>query len=130
MSNLRLFINDDEYDFDGLVSFSYHPTNFSKMIFNEVIKKSDNVYPNNLKNISISREFSVARVYDNNDLIFLGIVNSTGRLSLLPNKLKSRSIEITDMRKLLSLLKPVNKVFFNVTPNTIINELVAGLNEP
>ena len=33
------------------------------------------------------------------------------------------------MRKWLSLLKPINKIFFNVTPNTIVNELVAGLNE-
>ena len=71
MKNLKLFINNEEYDFGGTVTFSFHPTNFSKMVFNDVIKKADNVYPKMLQNLNISREFSIATVWSNNDLIFL-----------------------------------------------------------
>jgi len=126
---LRLFISNEEYSFDGTVNFTLHPTNFSKMIFNNVIKKSDNVYPKMLGNILINREFSIAKVYDDNNLIFFGVINATGRLSILPNNIKTRSIEICDMRKWLSLLKPVNRIFFKTTPAKIVNELITGLGE-
>lgn len=127
---IQLFIDNEEYDFESKFDFYFHPTNFSYMKFLNVIKKDVNFYPENMKVQKIEREFTFAEVKQNGITIFFGIINKTGRFSLLPNKLKTKAIEIADFRKWLSLSKNIDKVFFNKKPTEIISEVLNVLNEP
>lgn len=129
-SNLKLFINNEEYDFDHNVSFEFHPTNFSSITLNNVIKKTNNVFPLNTSIINYSREFTIVELRQDDKPVFVGIVNDIGRLNIMPNSLKTFSIKIADFRKWLSLTKPINKIYLNKTPFQIINDLISSLNEP
>lgn len=120
---LQLFINKKEYDFSNQVSFHLHPYNFSSFVFHNVIPKELNVYPKNLKLWKID-EFSLAEVYNNGELIFVGLANASGRLSLFKNVLKTCSLEITDIRKWLSLTQPINLVVNNVTPYQLLETIL------
>lgn len=129
MRNLHLIINNEEYDFDKKISFNLHPTNSNSITFNKVIRKVDNVYPKNVTNPKIPNTYSLAQVYDENNLIFFGIVNATGRFSLMPNEIKTFSVEVVDVRKWLSILKPVNLIFYDASPLDIIVNMLSELNE-
>ena len=125
----RLFINDEEYLFDDKVSFEFHPTNFSSITFNGVIKKS---IINKLNEVFINREFTFVEIReaDGITVLWVGLVNDTGRLSLLPNSLKTFSIKVSDFRKWLSLTKPITTIYINKTPYEILSDLIQKLREP
>lgn len=127
---LKLIINGIEMDFSNNFSASAHPTNFSNMIFHEVIPKDKNFYPENLKVQNYAEEFSIGEVYAGDQLIFFGIVNSTGRLNLNPFTPKTKTVEIADFRKWLSIQKPIPLLFFNEFPENLVNTLIEKLNEP
>lgn len=127
---IRLIINSVEMDFANSFSFYEHPINFSTMTFNEVIPKANNQYPNYLNIDKYTDDFSLAEVYSGNKLIFFGVVNSTGRLDLFRTKPKTKTVEISDFRKWLSLKKPVEQYFFNKSPEDIVIAIVQGMNEP
>lgn len=127
---LKLLINGEEYDFSNNITFSFHPTNFSTITFNDVIAKKNNKFPLNIQNPNkVNREFTFAELWQDNQLIYFGIVNDTGRFSLFPNKLKTFSVVITDFRKFLSSTNPINKLYRNKTPQEIVNDVVEFLNE-
>lgn len=128
--NIRLFINGEEHDFDRKFSYKEHPYNTTTITLNNVIKKNQNVYPQNTQNVNINSPFSLGELYDGDKLIFFGIVQATGRLSLMPNSLKTISIEMADVRKWLNYLKPINKKYFNVDPSTMVSDLIQNINEP
>lgn len=128
--NIQLFIDDVEYDFQNKFEFYFHPTNFSWMKFFEVIPKNNNFYPKNTHYQKCEREFTFAKVLKNNEVIFFGIINKTGRYSLMPNQLKTKAVEICDYRKWLSVSKNIDKIFFNKKPKEIVSEVVNVLNEP
>lgn len=127
---IRLIINKVEMDFSNSFSFYEHPINFSTMTFNEVIPKENNKYPDYLNITKYTDDFSLAEVYSGDKLIFFGVVNSTGRLDLFRTKPKTKTVEISDFRKWLSLKKPVEKYFFNKSPEDIVIAIVQGMNEP
>lgn len=126
---IKLIINGIEMDFSNNFSVSDHPTNFSSMTFHEVIPKDKNFYPENLKVQNYAEEFSIGEVYAGDQLIFFGIVNSTGRLNLNPFVPKTKTIEIADFRKWLSIQKPIPLLFFNEFPENFVNVLIEKLNE-
>lgn len=128
--NLKLFINSEEYDFNHEINFSLHPINFSYLTFNNVIAKRKNKFPMNVENIFVQREFSLVELFDGDQLIWFGVLNDIGRLSLFPNKIKDFSIKVADFRKWLSLSKPINKLYLNKTPNEIVGDVIAVLAEP
>ena len=128
--NIQLFIDNVEYDFQNKFEFYFHPTNFSSMKFFEVIPKNNNFYPNNIQYQKPDREFTFAKVLKDNEVIFFGIINKTGRHSLMPNQLKTKAVEICDYRKWLSVSKNIDKIFFNKKPKEIVSEVVNILNEP
>lgn len=128
-SKIRLFINKVEMDFSTDFTFYQHPINFSSMTFNDVIPKDKNKYPDFLKIDSYTEDFSIAEVYSGNKLIFFGIVNSSGRLDLFKSTPKTKTIEISDFRKWLSLKKPVEKIFLNKSPEDIVIAIIEGMEE-
>ena len=129
-STFQLFINGEEYDFNNEVRFYFHPTNFSSVTLNNVVKKENNSWPNITNIIDFKNEFTICELKQNNKTFFIGIVNDIGRLSLLPNKPKTFSIQISDFRKWLSLTKPINELYINKTPTFIVNDLISKLKEP
>lgn len=125
----RLFINNEEYLFEDQITFEFHPTNFSSITFNDVIKKS---LINKIDEVFINREFTFVEIRDKDGVkvLWIGFVNDTGRLSLLPNSLKTFSIKVSDFRKWLSLTKPITKIYLNKSPREILSDLIQKLGEP
>lgn len=126
----ELYINGEKYDFEDNFSFYFHPTNFSNITLNNVVKSTNNNWPNITNIIDFKNEFTICELRQNNRTFFIGVVNDVGRLSLMPNKPKTFSIQISDFRKWLSLTKPINKIYFDKTPSFIVNDLISSLNEP
>lgn len=129
-NTFQLFINGEEYDFEDEVKFYFHPTNFSSFTLNNVVKKSNNNWPNITNAIDIQNEFAICELKLNGETFFIGIINDVGRLSLMPNKPKTFSLQIADFRKWLSLTKPLNEIYINKTPSFIVQNLITKLNEP
>ena len=127
---IRLFINGEEYDFDGTINFSFESSNFSSLTFNNVIKKSNNTYPKTLQIPQLISPFTYAEVWVNNKVEFIGLVNDLGRFKLGKSNLKTFSIKISDYRKWLTLTKPIEKIYVNKTIYEILSDQLSELNEP
>lgn len=128
--NIRLFINNEEYDFDGKINFSFESSNFSSLTFNNVIKKSNNVYPKTLETPSLLYPFTYAEVWVNDKVEFIGLINDLGRFKLRKDNLKTFSIKISDYRKWLTLTRPIEKIYVGKTIFEILNDQLNELNEP
>ena len=128
--NIRLFINNEEYDFDGKIDFSFESSNFSSLTFNNVIKKSSNVYPKTLETPELLSPFTYAEVMVNDKVEFIGLVNDLGRFKLKKGHLKTFSVKISDFRKWLTLTRPIEKLYVNKTIYEIINDQLMELDEP
>lgn len=127
---IRLFINKKEMDFNTEITFSDHTSNFSSITFNNVIPKDKNNVNEIFKIHDYGTEFSIGEVYIGSELVFFGIVYATGRLVFEKYQPKTKSIQIVDFRKWLSLKKPVNTVFSKIEPALLVTKLVEKLNEP
>ncbi|TDV23509.1 hypothetical protein BCF59_0498 [Mycoplasmopsis mustelae] len=130
--DLVLEINGDrDWAFDANIRFSYHATNFSKIIINNVIHKTlldegTHFLDNNINNIDT---FSIATLYSNGKEIFTGIVNSSGRYSLSPWSIKDKSLEIVDPRLWLSKRSPADISFENDSPFRALHKYIRALDE-
>ncbi|WVD73532.1 hypothetical protein SGZLLDDJ_CDS_0013 [Mycoplasmopsis phage vB_Mfe_PMF329] len=132
--NITLEINGHEnWAFDKVIKFNYHATNFSKVILNNVINKSiisDGLHFRDHPYLNITETFSIATLKSNGVPFFTGIINSSGRYSLNPNKVKDKSLEIVDVRLWLSKKSPTDVVFENITPYRALERFIRFLNEP
>lgn len=126
---LKLIIDGQEMLFDSKITLEDHPSNFSSMTFTNVLPKIKQNYPDYLTYNDFAQVFSIGEFYCGDELIFFGVVNSSGRLSFNKNTIKSKAIKIVDFRKWLSIKKPVNLVFFRKNASYIVNELVKKLDE-
>ncbi|QJR43639.1 hypothetical protein HLA87_02470 [Mycoplasma miroungigenitalium] len=131
--NLRLQINgDDAWAFSNEIKFSYHVTNFSKVIVNNVIHKSQlnsGKHFDYTSNFSDLDTFALATIYSDDKAIFTGLVNSQGRYSLNPYKVKDKSLELVDIRLWLSKKSPVDIAFIDISPTEALDLFINALNE-
>lgn len=128
--DIKLYIDKVEMAFNSKITINDHTSNFSSITFNDVIPKNKLNYKDIIKVWNYADEFQLGEVYSGDKLIFFGVVNATGRLSLFPNQPKTKSIQIMDFRKWLSLKKPVELLFFKTSPERIVVDLIKKLNEP
>ncbi|WGI36479.1 hypothetical protein [Mesomycoplasma lagogenitalium] len=132
--DLKLVINgDDNWFFNNTIKFNYHVTNYSKIIIDHVIHKEmvdSNLQTINHPYLSNVDTFALATLLSNNKPIFTGIITTQGRYSLKPNTIKDKSIEIVDIRFILSKMSPTDITFENVSPLEALNDFIASLNEP
>ncbi|UWD34052.1 hypothetical protein [Mesomycoplasma molare] len=132
--NLKLIINgDDRWAFNNKIHFSYHVTNYSKVIIHNVIHKDileENSHFINHPYLSNIDTFSLATITSNDKPVFTGIISSQGRYSLNPKKIKDSSIEIVDIRYWLNKKTPADIVFKNIPPARALQLFIDALEEP
>ncbi|MCS4536751.1 hypothetical protein NXS15_01220 [Mycoplasma sp. CSL7475-4] len=131
--NLTLRINgDDNWAFSNELSFSYHATNYSKLIVNNVIHREQLARGEHFEyssKFSSLDTFALATLYSGDKAIFTGLINSQGRYSLNPYKIKDKSLEIVDVRLWLSKKSPVDISFIDISPGDALDLFINALNE-
>lgn len=126
---MKLYINNIEYDFHQTINVVLHPYNPSTIVFNEVIPKTQNIYPLNTKTHYIN-EMSIARIYDdNNNLLLMGPVTATGRLNLDPNTIKTQSVEIKGFNYFLNSKPSIDDIVYDVTPEELLDFVIEKMED-
>lgn len=130
--DLRLLIrNNDNWYFKGTIKFSDHAYNFSSIIINNLISKTTLDNNQHFENIAFNNRingFTIAHLFNEERIIFSGIISSIGRRSLAPHKLKDCSIVMEDIRSWLSKKSPPDIQFRNIKPIVALNNFVNALN--
>lgn len=99
---LKMYIDNEEVVCNNLVEIKEEILSTSSTILNNCYPKSWEENHDYVNNFYYPKDYSQCRIYNNDTLIFCGVVKNTGNISLNPREPKFCSLEILDYKTFLS----------------------------
>ena len=99
---LKMYIDNEEVVCKNLIEIKEEMLSTSSTILNNCYPKSWEANHDYVNNFYYPKDYSQCRIYNNDFLIFCGVVKNTGNISLNPRDPKYCSLEILDYKTFLS----------------------------
>lgn len=122
---MKILINNEEVLCDKNIVIEEEMLNTSSVILNNVYPKSWETNKDYTTNFYYPPDYSKCLIYDdNNNLIFCGVVENTGEISLNPRDPHYCNVQVLSFKTFLSEGETLDFVLTNVTITEAINQIV------
>lgn len=122
---IQMFINNEEVVSNQNISILEELLNTSSTILNNCYPISWETTKDYVSNFYFPQDYSSCEIYNDNNLIFAGIVKNSAEISLRPTEPKYCSLQILDYKTLLSEGKCLDIV---IPEDTIQNQIESVIN--
>lgn len=124
---IKVLINNEEVVFDKEVTINEETLATSSVILNGVYQKLWEEDRDYVSRFYLPKDYSRCEFYDNDELIFAGVVKNTGNISLNPREPKYCSLQILDFKTLLSEGTTLDFVIANKTVKEAIEQVTNAI---
>ena len=122
---MKILINNEEVLCDKNIVIQEEMLNTSSVILNNVFPKTWETNKDYVTNFYYPPDYSKCLIYDdNNTLIFCGVVENTGEISLNPRNPHYCNLQVLSFKTFLSEGETLDFVLTNVTITEAINQVV------
>lgn len=121
---IKIFINNEEVLCDKNINIKEELLTTSSTILNNVFPKSWDTNKDYTRQFYFPLDYSKCKIYDDDDLIFCGVVKNTGNISLNPREPHYASIQVLDFKTFLSEGETLDFVISDKTINEAIEMVV------
>jgi hypothetical protein len=122
---IQMFINNEEVVSNQNISILEELLNTSSTILNNCYPLSWETTKDYVSNFYFPQDYSTCEIYNDNNLIFAGIVKNSAEISLRPTEPKYCSLQILDYKTLLSEGQCLDIV---IPEDTIQNQIESVIN--
>ena len=126
---IKVYINDEEVVCNKSFKISEEFLSTSSTILNNVYPASWEIDKDYVSRFYLPKDFSKCEIYNDDVLIFEGVVRNTGNISLNPREPKYCSLQILSYKCLLSEGKCLNFVIDNKTISQAIQMVVDDIQD-
>ena len=123
---IKVYIGGEEVVSNKTFTIKEEMLNTSSTILNNCYPKTWETTKNYVSNFYYPKDYSKCEIYDNNTLIFAGVVKNSGNISLRPTDPKYCSLQILDYKTLLSEGETLDYV---IPEGTIYNAIDSVINK-
>lgn len=125
---MKVLINNEEVLCDKDFTIEQEMLNTPSVILNNVYPKSWETTRDYVSNFYYPEDYSKCLIYDNNNnLIFAGVVENTGNISLNPREPHYCSLQILDFKTFLSEGETLDFVIANKTITQAIEQVIGAV---
>lgn len=125
---MKVLINNEEVLCDKDFTIEQEMLNTPSVILNNVYPKSWEDTRDYVSNFYYPEDYSKCLIYDNNDnLLFAGVVENTGNISLNPREPHYCSLQILDFKTFLSEGETLDFVIANKTITQAIEQVISAV---
>ena len=122
---MKIYINNEEVLCDKNIVIEEEMLNTSSVILNNVFPKSWETNKDYVSNFYYPPDYSKCLIYDdNNNLLFCGVVQNTGEISLNPRHPHYCNVQVLSFKTFLSEGETLDFVITNSTITEAINQVV------
>lgn len=121
---VKIFINDEEVLCDKNINIKEEILSTSSTILNNVFPKSWEEDKDYTSRFYFPVDYSKCCIYDDDELIFCGVVKNTGNISLNPRQPHYASLQVLDFKTFLSEGETLDFVIYNKTINEAIQMII------
>ena len=126
---LKIFINDEEVVSNKDFTINEEMLNTSSTILNNCYPKSWEDNKDYVNNFYYPKDYSLCKIYNNDNLIFAGVVKNTGNISLNPREAHYCSLQILDFKTMLSEGETLDFVISEKTVTEAIEMVVDAIQD-
>ena len=126
---IKIFINNEEVLCDKNINIKEELLTTSSTILNNVFPKSWDTNKDYTSQFYFPLDYSKCKIYDDEDLIFCGVVKNTGNISLNPREPHYASIQVLDFKTFLSEGETLDFVINNKTIEEAISMVVDAVSD-
>ena len=126
---IKVYIENEEVVCDKSFTINEEFLSTSSVILNNVFPKSWETQHNYTTNFYLPKDYSKCEIYNDDDLLFEGVVRNTGNISLNPREPKLLSLEVLDYKCLLSEGKTLDLVIANKTIEEAIEIIIEQIED-
>lgn len=126
---LKIFINDEEVVSNKDFTINEEMLNTSSTILNNCYPKSWEDNKDYVNNFYYPKDYSLCKIYNNDNLIFAGVVKNTGNISLNPREAHYCSLQILDFKTMLSEGETLDFVISEKTVTKAIEMVVDAIQD-
>jgi hypothetical protein len=126
---IKVYIENEEVVCDKSFTINEEFLSTSSVILNNVYPKSWETTHNYVNDFYLPKDYSKCEIYNDDTLLFEGVVRNTGNISLNPREPKLLSLEVLDYKCLLSEGKTLDLVIANKTIAQAISIIVEQIQE-
>ena len=127
--NIKILINDEEVVCSNEIEIQKEILNTSSVILNNVYPKTWEENHDYVSKFYLPLDYSICKIYVNDELVFAGVVQNSGEISLNPREPKYASLEILDFKCLLSEGKTLDFVIDNKTITEAISMVINAISD-
>lgn len=121
---IKILINEEEVVCSNKITISEEMLSTSSTILNNCYPKTWETTKEYVNNFYYPKDYSSCKIYEDDVLIFAGVVKNTGNISLNPRYPKFCDLQILDYKTLLSEGETLDFVISNKTINEAIQMVV------
>lgn len=126
---IKMYIGNEEVVCNKEFTISEELLSTSSTILNNCYPKSWEDDKDYVSRFYFPKDYSSCRIYDNDNLIFAGVVKNTGNISLNPRYPHYSSLQILDYKTLLSEGKYLDIVLSNLSISDAIKRIVEEIKD-
>lgn len=126
---IKILINDEEVVCNKEFTISEEMLNTSSVTLNNCYPKSWETTRDYISNFYYPLDYSKCKIYDDDILIFAGVVKNTGNISLNPHEPHFCSIQILDFKTFLSEGETLDFVISNKTIKEAIEMVIEAIQD-
>lgn len=126
---MRILINNEEVLCDKNIVIKEEMLNTSSVILNNVYPKSWETTKDYTTNYYYPKDYSKCLIYDGDDLIFCGVVENTGNISLNPREPHFCNIQVLDFKTFLSEGETLDFVIYEKTIEEAIDLIINTISD-
>ena len=126
---IKIYINNEEVLCDKNINIKEELLTTSSTILNNVFPKSWDTSKDYTSQFYFPLDYSKCKIYDDNDLIFCGVVKNTGNISLNPREPHYASVQVLDFKTFLSEGETLDFVINNKTIEEAISLVVDAVSD-
>ncbi|MBO7080371.1 MAG: hypothetical protein J6W64_11365, partial [Bacilli bacterium] len=126
---IKIFINNEEVLCDKNINIKEELLTTSSTILNNVFPKSWDTEKDYTSQFYFPLDYSKCKIYDDDELIFCGVVKNTGNISLNPYEPHYASVQVLDFKTFLSEGETLDFVISDKTIEEVISLVVNAVAE-
>lgn len=126
---IKIFINNEEVLCDKNINIKEELLTTSSTILNNVFPKSWDTEKDYTSQFYFPLDYSKCKIYDDDELIFCGVVKNTGNISLNPYEPHYASVQVLDFKTFLSEGETLDFVISDKTIEEAISLVVNAVAE-
>lgn len=126
---IKMYIDNEEVVSNKEFTISEEMLNTSSTVLNNLYPKSWEENHDYVSNFYYPKDYSKCKIYDDDTLIFAGVVKNTGNISLNPREAHYCSLQILDFKTLLSEGETLDFVISEKTVTEAIEMVVDAIQD-